>query len=111
MTRRFAALAAALCLTLTTLTATAGAASYFPRYTGGGGSIAAALDALGINSSYSNRSKIAAANGITGYRGDAAQNTRMLELLRQGILIDPAPEASGQEIPISPPTPALPPPL
>lgn len=102
MTRRFAALAAALCLTLTTLTATAGAASYFPRYTGGGGSIAAALDALGINSSYSNRSKIAAANGITGYRGDAAQNTRMLELLRQGILIDPAPEASGQENPYFP---------
>lgn len=89
MTRRFAALAAALCLTLTTLTATAGAASYFPRYTGGGGSIAAALDALGINSSYSNRSKIAAANGITGYSGSAAQNTRLLELLKQGRLARP----------------------
>ena len=89
MTRRFAALAAALCLTLTTLTATAGAASYFPRYTGGGGSIVAALDALGINSSYSNRSKIAAANGITGYSGSAAQNTRLLELLKQGRLARP----------------------
>ncbi len=42
MLKRFAALAAALCLTLTALTASAGAAAYFPRYAGGSGSIAAA---------------------------------------------------------------------
>lgn len=89
MKKRFAALAAALCLTLSTLTA-ASAASCFPRYTGGSGSIAAALDALGADPSYSNRVKIAAANGISGYRGTAEQNTRMLELLKQGTLIDPA---------------------
>lgn len=90
MMKRCAALAAALCLTLTTLTATAGAASHFPQYTGGSASIAAALDALGADSSYASRSEIAAANGITGYRGTAEQNTRMLELLRQGKLIDPS---------------------
>lgn len=89
MKKRFAALAAALCLSLSTLTA-AGAASCFPRYTGGSGSIAAALDALGADSSYPNRARIAAANGIGGYRGTAGQNTLMLELLKQGALIDPA---------------------
>lgn len=91
MTKRFAALTVALCLALTALTATAGAASYFPRYTGGSGSIAAALDSLGADPSYGSRAQIAAANGIGDYRGTAAQNTRMLELLRQGVLIDPSP--------------------
>lgn len=89
MLKRFAALAAALCLTLSTLTASAGAAC-FPRYTGSSGSIAAALESLGADSSYANRSRIAAANGIAGYRGTAGQNTRMLELLRAGALIDPS---------------------
>lgn len=65
-------------------------AAYFPRYTGDSTSIAAALDALGINPSYSNRTKIAAVNGISDYRGTATQNIQMLELLKQGILIDPS---------------------
>lgn len=96
MMKRFAALAAALCLSLSTLTAAASAASYFPQYTGSSGSIAAALDALGADPSYASRTQIAAANGIDSYRGTAAQNTRMLELLRQGVLVDPsAPEPSG----------------
>lgn len=88
MTKRFAALAAALCLTLCFLTAPA-AASYFPRYTGGSGSIVAALDTLGEDSSYATRAKIAAANGVAGYRGTAAQNIRILELLKQGRLAKP----------------------
>lgn len=90
MKKRFAALALALCLTLTALAAPAGAASYFPRYAGSSGSIAAALDSLGVDSSYSNRSKIASANGVSGYRGTAEQNTRLLALLKQGALIDPS---------------------
>ena len=90
MLKRSAALAAALCLALSTLVPAAGAASYFPRYTGASGSIAVALDALGADPSYASRAEIAAANGIGGYRGTAAQNTRLLELLRQGKLIDPA---------------------
>ena len=90
MKKRFAALALTLCLTLSTLTASAGAASYFPRYTGGSGSIAAALDSLGADSSYSNRVKIAAVNGVSGYRGTAGQNTQLLALLKQGTLIDPS---------------------
>lgn len=90
MKQRFAAAALALCLTLSALTATAGAASYFPQYTGSSVSIAVALDSLGVDPSYSNRTGIAAANGISGYRGTAAQNTRMLQLLKQGVLIDPS---------------------
>lgn len=90
MMKRIAALAASLCLTLSALTASASASAYFPRYTGGSGSIAVALDAVGADASYANRSRIAAANGIGGYSGTAAQNTRMLELLKQGALADPA---------------------
>ena len=89
MLKRSAALAAALCLALSTLVSAAGAASCFPRYTGASGSIAAALDALGFDSSYACRAEIAAANGMGGYRGTAAQNTRLLELLKQGRLIRP----------------------
>ena len=89
MKKRFASLAAALCLALSLFT-TANAASYFPAYTGESPSISAALDALGVDSSYANRTKIAAANGISGYRGTADQNTRMLDLLKRGALIDPS---------------------
>lgn len=99
MKKRFAALALALCLTLSALTVSAGAASCFPRYTGASGSITAALDALGADSSYSSRAQIAAANGIGGYRGTAAQNTRMLELLKQGALIDPSAASGGSFFP------------
>lgn len=95
MKKRLAAMALALCLALSTLTA-ASAVSRFPQYTGGSSSIAAALAALGVDSSYSNRSKIAAANGISGYQGTAAQNTRMLELLKQGALINPSASATAE---------------
>lgn len=95
MKKRLAALAIALCLMLPALTTAAAAASCFPRYTGGSVSIAAALDSLGADPSYTNRAEIAAANGIIGYQGTAAQNTRMLELLRQGVLIDPSAPAEA----------------
>jgi N-acetylmuramoyl-L-alanine amidase len=52
-------------------------------------SIVDALKDLGINSSYSYRKKIAAANKISGYIGTAKQNTQMLNLLKQGKLIKP----------------------
>lgn len=61
--------------------------SYYPRYTGGSGSIAEALKAVGGDSSYANRSIIAQKNGITGYKGTAEQNMKMLTLLKQGKLI------------------------
>ena len=50
-------------------------------------SIVDALNSINVNSSYSNRAKIAKANGIKGYLGLPAQNTKMLNLLKQGKLI------------------------
>lgn len=89
MKKRFAVQVTALCLTFSALTVPAGAATCFPQYTGSSGSIAAALDAVGADPSYTSRSRIAAANGISGYRGTADQNIRMLELLKRGTLVDP----------------------
>ncbi|MBR1524365.1 MAG: hypothetical protein IJ641_07910 [Lachnospiraceae bacterium] len=62
-------------------------AQYYPVYSGNTVSIVTALAAVGEkDTSYTHRSKIAAANSITGYKGTAAQNTSMLNLLKQGRL-------------------------
>lgn len=62
--------------------------NYYPRYTGKGTSIVGALNAVGEkNTSYKHRSMIAAVNGILNYKGTAAQNIKMVELLKQGKLI------------------------
>lgn len=60
--------------------------TYYAKYTGTSGSIVSALNAIGVDSSYSNREKIAKANGISNYSGTAEQNTKMLTLLKQGKL-------------------------
>lgn len=59
---------------------------YYPAYTGSKTTLASALASLGVDSSYSFRKKIAAANGIAGYLGTAVQNTQMYNLLVAGIL-------------------------
>lgn len=63
--------------------------TYFKKYTGDTVSIATALKSIGATSDFAYRSKIAKANGITGYSGTATQNTKMLNLLKQGKLIKP----------------------
>lgn len=55
-----------------------------PNYTGY--SIVDALNQIGVDSSYNHRSKLANANGITNYIGSAEQNTKMLEMLKNGTL-------------------------
>ena len=60
--------------------------AYYPRYTGTSGSIVAALNAIGVNSSYATRKLVAKENGINGYVGSAKQNTQMLQLLKGGKL-------------------------
>ena len=60
---------------------------YYPRYRGKSGSLVDALKNLGINSSKSNRKKIAAMNGIKNYSCGASQNTKLLNLLKRGKLI------------------------
>lgn len=63
--------------------------NYFKKYTGKSVSIVDALQAIGVDSRYSYRKKIAAANGITGYLGTPNQNTKMLLKLKMGVLIKP----------------------
>jgi len=60
---------------------------YYPVYSGNTVSIVSALAVVGEkDTSFAHRSKIAMENGITKYSGTAAQNTTMLNLLKQGRL-------------------------
>lgn len=65
-------------------------ASYYPKPNYIGTSLVGALDAIGVDSSFDNREKIAKANGITDYTGTADQNNKLLNLLMSGRLIRPA---------------------
>lgn len=60
--------------------------SYYKKASYKGGSIVDGLKAIGVNSSYSNRAKIAKANGIKNYTGTSSQNTKLLNLLKAGKL-------------------------
>ena len=60
---------------------------YYPKTSYTGYSLVDGLKSVGINSSILNRSKIAKENGISGYRGTANQNNQLLNLLKQGKLI------------------------
>ena len=63
--------------------------NYYPAYVGSL-PLAAAMASLGINSSFSNRAKIAVANGIVAdekdYKGTLEQNITMFKLLKSGSL-------------------------
>jgi hypothetical protein len=61
---------------------------YYAKYTGSSSSIVDALAAVGvIDTSKSHRTKIAAANGISGYTGTSVQNSSLLKLLKSGKLV------------------------
>lgn len=62
---------------------------FYKKYTGKSVSLVNALAYLGIDYSLKNRLKIAKANGIKLYVGTASQNTKLLNLLKQGKLIKP----------------------
>lgn len=47
-------------------------------------SIVEYLQSIGVNSSFSNRKKLAAKYGVKGYNGEASENLRLLELMRDG---------------------------
>lgn len=63
--------------------------TYFPKYTGTTVSIVNALQTLKIDSNYNYRKSIARINGISDYSGTPEQNTRMLNLLKEGKLVKP----------------------
>lgn len=60
---------------------------YYPKCKDTCRSIVDALKSINVNASYSNRKKIAIANGISNYQGLGSQNTTLLILLKQGKLI------------------------
>ena len=63
------------------------AIKYYPVYQGNTTSIVDALHAVGEkDASLTNRKKIAVANNIKDYKGTTTQNTKMLNLLKQGKL-------------------------
>lgn len=62
---------------------------YFKQYTGKSISIVDSLKAVGARADYPYCKQIAAKNGITNYRGTAAQNLKMLALLKKGKLLMP----------------------
>ncbi|MGN0501658.1 MAG: CHAP domain-containing protein, partial [Ruminococcus sp.] len=73
-----------------TYTPTTTSNKYYPACDSTYTTLTSALDSIGVDSSYSFRSTIAAANGITDYSGTAEQNTQMLNLLKAGTLINPS---------------------
>lgn len=62
---------------------------YYKAYNGKTDSIVDALESLKIDSSFSNRKKIAKKNQIAEYAGTPRQNLKMLNLLKQGKLLKP----------------------
>jgi len=60
--------------------------NYLSNKTYTGVSIVDALNQIGVDSSFGYRTKLANSNGIANYSGTAEQNTRMLEMLKNGTL-------------------------
>ncbi len=60
---------------------------YYPKCLSSYTSIVDALKSIGVDSSKTNRTAIAKLNGIPNYTGTASQNTKLLNLLKQGKLI------------------------
>lgn len=61
---------------------------YYPVYTGKSESIIDGLKEVGeADTSFANRKKIATANSIKCYTGTAAQNTKMLTMIKEGKLL------------------------
>lgn len=60
--------------------------NYLSNTTYTGVSIVDGLKGIGVDSSYQYRTRLAEVNNISDYRGSAEQNTRMLELLKNGRL-------------------------
>ena len=61
----------------------------FPAVLYTGTSIKVALKQIGVDDSFTSRLKIAKANGVSLYIGTAAQNRRLLDLLKKGELLKP----------------------
>lgn len=72
-----------------TTTATVPTRKYFAKTTYTGVSLVEGLSSVGAAVTFAYRKKIATANGVKAYLGTASQNTKLLNLLKQGKLIKP----------------------
>lgn len=73
------------------------------------GSIVDYLNSIGQNSSYANRSQLAAQNGIKNYKGTAAQNTQLLNILKgqnSGTATQPSTTTGGTPTQATTPSPS-----
>ena len=61
--------------------------TYYPSCSQSVKSIADALEEIGVDSSFSNREKIAEINGISNYKGKQEENVELLNKLKKGELI------------------------
>lgn len=63
---------------------------YYPKYTGNSYGVDTVFKAIGVpekfRGSWSKRKPVASVNGISGYRGTATQNNKMIALAKQGKL-------------------------
>jgi len=80
---------AAVTTAATTTTRAPSSVTYFPKYTGTSVSISDAMKEVGAQNSLEYRKTVAPVNNISNYTGTAAQNTQMLNLLKDGKLIKP----------------------
>lgn len=62
---------------------------YYPKCNCASTSIVDLLKKINVDSSFSNRKKIAIVNGITDYKGLSYQNLKLCNLLKKGELIKP----------------------
>ena len=69
--------------------------SYYPKCASKYTSLVDALNSIGVDSSMTNRKKIAAANGISNYTGTSSQNNTLLDKLKAGKLIKPSGSTSS----------------
>ena len=60
---------------------------YYPACVSTASSLVAALNDVGVESSYNYRAEIAAANGILNYSDSSTQNNTLLQLLKNGRLV------------------------
>lgn len=63
---------------------------FYPKCASGYTSLYPAFQSLGISTDWELHKQIAATNGIVGFTGTVAQNTHLLNLLKEGLLLKPA---------------------
>lgn len=64
-----------------------GSVEYLKNSSYKGSSIVDALNEIHVDSSFDNRKRLAIKNNIVSYSGTSAQNTKLLNLLKQGMLV------------------------